>query len=282
MITNTFQHITSIGEKTEQRLWANEIFSWYDFIKSSKNVLSEKLTSKIINEISYSFDNYENQNPIYFYNKLKPKHHWRLFPDFKNTIVYLDIETTGLYKQFDEITTIVLYDGSEIKYYINGQNLDEFKKDINNYKLIISYNGKCFDIPFIEEYFKIKLDHAHIDLRYVLNKLGYKGGLKGCEKQLGLDRGNLSDIDGFFAVDLWYEYKNNHNNSALETLLSYNIEDVINLEQLMIIAYNKTVGEYNLDFLTELKSVLKPQNLFQPNIDLVNSIIEKYNSPNYW
>jgi uncharacterized protein YprB with RNaseH-like and TPR domain len=51
------------------------------------------------------------------------------------------------------------------------------------------YNGKTFDVPFIEKYFGIRMNHAHIDLRYVLKSLGYAGGLKRCEKALGLDRG---------------------------------------------------------------------------------------------
>ena len=51
-------------------------------------------------------------------------------------------------------------------------------------KGIVSYNGKSFDVPFIENYFGIQLSHAQIDLRYVLGSLGYIGGLKGCERQL--------------------------------------------------------------------------------------------------
>lgn len=44
------------------------------------------------------------------------------------------------------------------------------------------------------------MPHAHIDLRYVLASLGYRGGLKGCERQLGLDRQELQDVDGFFSL----------------------------------------------------------------------------------
>ena len=64
----------------------------------------------------------------------------------------------------------------------------------------MTYNGKSFDIPFIESHFGAKLTHAHIDLRYILASLGYRGGLKGCEKQLGIDRGDLKNVDGYFAV----------------------------------------------------------------------------------
>ncbi|MFO7912984.1 MAG: ribonuclease H-like domain-containing protein [Desulfotignum sp.] len=88
----------------------------------------------------------------------------------------------------NEITTIALYDGESIKYYVQGRNLDAFMDDIEKYSVIVTYNGKTFDVPFIEKYFGIRMNHAHIDLRYVLKSLGYSGGLKRCEKALGLDR----------------------------------------------------------------------------------------------
>jgi len=43
--------------------------------------------------------------------------------------------------------------------------------------------------------------------------------LKFCEKALGLDRGDLDGVDGYFAVLLWRDYQKKHNEKALETLL---------------------------------------------------------------
>ena len=157
-------------------------------------------------------------NPSYFSNLLPSNQSWRLFPEFRDSTVYLDIETTGLDRYFNDITTIALYDGHEIKTYVQGQNLDDFIEDIQKYKVIVTYNGKSFDIPFIEHYFNIRLDHAQIDLRYVLYSLGLKGGLKSVERQLGMGRGDLSDIDGFFAVLLWDEFQRTGDPKALETL----------------------------------------------------------------
>ena len=62
--------------------------------------------------------------------------------------------------------------------------------DIREYSTVVTYNGKSFDVPFIERFFRIKMHHMHIDLMYVLRSLGYKGGLKSCERQLGLERKN--------------------------------------------------------------------------------------------
>lgn len=179
----------------------------------------------------------------FFYARLCANQHWRLFPYFKDSVAYVDIETTGLSSHSDYITTIALYDGRQVYYYINGQNLDDFVDDINKYQMIITYNGKTFDVPFVQNYFGINLRQAHIDLRYILASLGFSGGLKECERKLGLDRGELRDMDGFIAVLLWNEYQRSKNQAALETLLAYNIEDVLNLEILMSMSFNFKIAK---------------------------------------
>ena len=138
----------------------------------------------------------------------------------------------------ESITTIALYDGRSVFHYVNGYDLDDFKRRIPQYDVLVTYNGKCFDVPFIERYFSIKLNQAHIDLRYVLGGLGFTGSLRTCEKNLGIGRGELEGIDGFFGVLLWEDYKRNHNDRTLETLLAYNVADVLNLEKLLTMAYN--------------------------------------------
>jgi len=67
--------------------------------------------------------------------------------------------------------------------------------------------------------------------------------LKQIERRIGIDRGELRDVDGFFAVSLWHEYKRRKSEAALETLLAYNCADVLNLEHLMVFAYNRNVRE---------------------------------------
>ncbi|MEW6128714.1 MAG: ribonuclease H-like domain-containing protein [Acidobacteriota bacterium] len=242
MLKNTFRHLPNCSAAKEQKLWAAGITSWEALLQSDPQKLSRQHGTLYAQSIEESFKQLEYNNPNYFADLLSSKEHWRFFPDFRHSIAYLDIETTGL-NYGDTITTIALYDGSRIFYYIKGENLNDFMRDIERYSLIVTYNGKCFDVPFIERYFKIKIPHAHIDLMYVLRSLGYRGGLKGCERQLGLQRGELDGVDGFFAVLLWKDYQKNKNPKSLETLLAYNIQDVVNLETLLTIAYNKKISE---------------------------------------
>jgi len=272
MLTNSFIHIQSIGAITEQRLWESGIRDW-DSISSDNSVpISPGRKHFLINGIEESQKHLANRNPAYFSNLLSSNQSWRLFPEFRDSTAYLDIETTGLDRQYNKITTIALYDGRAIKTYVQGQNLDDFIEDIQKYKVIVSYNGKSFDVPFIENYFNIRLDHAHIDLRYILQSLGFKGGLKGCERQLGMDRGDLKDIDGFFAVLLWDEYQRTGDQKALDTLLAYNIQDTINMENLMVTAYNmklKGTPFYEKLLMTESTT---PANPFNADLEAVDKI----------
>ena len=72
------------------------------------------------------------------------------------------------------------------------------------------------------------------------------GGLKSCERQLGLERPGLEEIDGYLAVLLWRDYRRRHDPRTLETLLAYNAQDTLVLEALMVEAYNRKLdGSYD-------------------------------------
>ncbi len=272
MLNNTFIHIPGIGTKTEERLWDSGIIDWDSFKEPYPIKLSQNKTDHIERFIQESREHFEKGDPKYIENLLPANQHWRMFPEFRDSTVYLDIETTGLKMWGFEITTISLYDGNTISYYVNGQNLDKFTHDIQRYKVIVTYNGKSFDIPFIESHFHIKLPHAHIDLRYILASLGYKGGLKGCEKQLGLDRGDLEGVDGYFAVLLWHDYIQDKHQKALETLLDYNIQDTVNLETLMVLAYNMKLKDTPFYQTHQLREPPQPDVPFEADRKTVERI----------
>ena len=272
MLQNTFCHISGIGLKTEKSIWEKGIYSWTDFASRQSEKKLAPRQQMAGNIIAESFNHLADKNPNYFEARLPSHQHWRMFPEFRTHTAYLDIETTGLDTDSNEITTIALYDGHQVRYYVNGRNLEAFQDDILNYKVLVTFNGKCFDVPFLERYFNMQLDHAQIDLRYVLKSLGFKGGLKKCEARLGIDRGNLSGVDGYFAVLLWADYINNKNTRALETLLAYNIEDVVNLETLMVMAYNMNIKDTPFFPELEIALPLLPKIPFQPDLETIDRI----------
>ncbi len=150
MLKNTFCHIPGIGEASEKKLWTAGLDSWDACSALDEIRLSEKKKESVKKYINESERKLQEGNAKFFAHLLPPNSHWRLFPEFRNAIAYLDIETTGLETWDNTITTIALYDGKSISYYVQGENLEEFERDIDKYQAIVTYNGKCFDVPFIE------------------------------------------------------------------------------------------------------------------------------------
>ncbi|MCF8090366.1 MAG: ribonuclease H-like domain-containing protein [Desulfotignum sp.] len=275
MLTNSFIHIPGVGAVTEKRLWTAGLLDWHQVDAAGSCDISARSLTRIAACMAESCEHLDKNNPAYFAAHLPAGEHWRFFPQFRKTTAFIDIETTGMDMFGSEITTIALYDGESIKYYVQGQNLDAFMDDIEKYNVIVTYNGKTFDVPFIEKYFCIRMNHAHIDLRYVLKSLGYGGGLKMCEKALGLDRGDLDGVDGFFAVLLWREFAHTGNIKALETLLAYNIEDVVNLETLMVTAYNMKLKDTPFSRTHALPLPEIPDIPFKPDLSIIERIRQR-------
>jgi uncharacterized protein len=274
MLTRTFLHIAGVGKVFEKKLWAQGVLDWDAFMRHN-HPATPKIAAikKALRDSAVALDSGDHR---FFSASLPGSEHWRLFKAFSGKAAYVDIETTGLSPDYCEITTIALYDGRDIKYYINGKNLNAFVRDIKHYELLVTFNGKSFDVPFIQRYFNIALSHSHIDLRYVLASLGFSGGLKACEKSFGLSRNELDGVDGFMAVHLWSEYKKG-TASALRTLLAYNIEDVVNLEYLMHEAYSLKARE--LGFRDEaLQAPLRPETPFKADATLISRLKARFYS----
>lgn len=248
MLQQTFLHVPGIGPATEGRLWGQGCLSWVDYLEAPAGwglpPRLQRLTDAIIKE---SCDNLALGDARYFERLMPSDEVWRLLPEFRHRTVYLDIETTGLYAGPEAITVIGLFDGEQAKAFVKGINLDDFAHEIRRYSLIVTYNGKGFDIPFLRTRYGHLLDGlSHLDLRWVLHRLGYRGGLKSIERQLGAarDRG-LAAVDGYMAVLLWQEHLRGIT-GALETLVRYNLEDVVSLKPLAELAYNMRLADLPL------------------------------------
>ena len=126
MLQNTFIHIQSIGAITEQRLWESGLRDWDAFTDDISIPFSGNRKYLLQKGIEESRQHLYQNNPVYFAKCLPANQSWRFFPEFRNSLVYLDIETTGLDRHYHSITTIALYDGHEIKTYVQGQNLEDF------------------------------------------------------------------------------------------------------------------------------------------------------------
>ena len=173
--------------------------------------------------------------------------------------LFLDIETTGLSLYYDAITLIGTFDGYNIKIFLRDNNLRDIIDYLRNYEIIVTFNGKLFDIPFIQKEFPdIKIPPIHIDLRFLLRSLGLTGSLKDIEKNVGIGREkDIQEINGREAAVLWTKFVKG-DDGALKKLLLYNIYDTVNLEKLMQFAY---ITKIKKDILSKIKNDFIQQSL---------------------
>lgn len=151
---------------------------------------------------------------------------------------YLDIETTGLSFVSSDITVIGIYlcDGTEssvVQLYGRQVTAENLLRALKNVQKIYTYNGRRFDLPFINWFLGIDLESnfKHEDLMYRCWECNLKGGLKAVERQLGIDRESRG-VNGFYAVWLWNKYIEENDEDALQQLLQYNRDDIVNLRAL--------------------------------------------------
>ena len=215
MLRHTFCHLPGIAAATEQRLWSAGLTTWDHALvgEGARKTPGRRLPADDLRE---SVRRHDLGDAAWFDARLPTAQAWRLFGDFREKCAYLDIETTGM-EANDVVTTIALYDGRTVRTYVRGRNLDAFVADVRAYRLLVTYNGKSFDLPFLRRCLGCTLDHAHIDLRYALAGLGVRGGLKSCERQLGVTRPGLEGVDGFMAVLLWRDYQRRKDQRILDT-----------------------------------------------------------------
>jgi len=155
------------------------------------------------------------------------------FPD-----AYLDIETTGLYPHESRITVIGIYfcngdDGRLVQLYDSSLSCENLLDIMKGTEHMFTYNGSRFDIPFIRARLgpDLGLLHLHTDLMYKCWDHNLRGGFKRVLQHLGISR-ETEGLNGMDAIWLWQRYKQSNDRDALDLLLRYNRDDIVNLRQL--------------------------------------------------
>ncbi|HIJ60457.1 MAG TPA: ribonuclease H-like domain-containing protein [Nitrospirae bacterium] len=242
MIRNSFSIIRGIGERLERRIWQSGIYTWDDFIRACElDFIPLDMKIRYDMELLELMKLLEDSNVRHLCRVIKRREHWRLYDVLREDALCLDIETTGLSPEAGGYVTVVgLYDCKEYISLVRGFELDSkrLKNIISNYKCLITYNGLCFDIPFLRKTFpEVFFELPHFDLSQSARRLGIKGGLKDLERHFHINRNHrLTGMNGYDAVRLWEQWKSG-SEEALNLLIEYNKADTINLKKLADMIY---------------------------------------------
>jgi hypothetical protein len=229
-VENSFVPVRGVGETTERRLWQRGVRTWADF---DGTVPGPAPADRVYEFIDTATDRLDAGDTRYFAEVLPAGCEWRLYENFRAETCFLDIETTGLDRYDDEVTVVSCHRDGRTETLVRGRDLtgDRLGRELADASLLVTFNGKRFDVPFLEDAFGLDVEVPHIDLLYPCRRLDLTGGLKTVEREVGIDR-DRPDLSGRDAVRLWREYERG-DEGALETLVSYNRDDTENMRQLL-------------------------------------------------
>lgn len=181
------------------------------------------------------------------------------FPAFFNmffagkSFAVLDIETTGLSPNFSAVILIglVIFDGKEtrLEQFFAETPAEEKEiialanKSLEDVDYVVTYNGKLFDIPFLNkrsEKYGIKFRAlCNLDLFMIMKhysdlpKLLGSMSQKSLEVFAGLSTDRSDKISGKESVELYSQYQTTGSKDMLSQILLHNSDDIKQLFQLV-------------------------------------------------
>jgi uncharacterized protein YprB with RNaseH-like and TPR domain len=243
MIRNTFTLLPGVGPTRESALWRSGVRNWDEFLTERRiKGISDGRKQRMDSELILAHEMLREGASAFFADRIRRREHWRCFKELGSSIAYLDIETTGL-SRYAPITVVGISDGKRTHALIKGRNLthSNLRAILSSATLIVTFNGSSFDLPILEHSYPGAIPRIpHMDLRVALRRLGYVGGLKNIEREIGLERDRRVEyMTGQDAVYLWKLWERKGNANALDLLVEYNSCDCLNMKPLAELAYRE-------------------------------------------
>ena len=225
----------------------------------------------------------------------------------KKNICFLDIETTGLSRKYNQIYLIgmVYFDENNKNWCLKQifanntdqekQILEKLNNIINQFDLIVTYNGISFDLPFIHHRCKKHSIHSKIldmnnfDIyREIKNHSSYiqleNLRLKTVEEKLGIYRED--EYSGKDCINFYYQYMKNKDEVLKNRILKHNYDDLYYLMDIMKIFdhirdIKSTVVDYNGKIINiEIKDIIASEDILK--ISCTTSTADDYVNAIYY
>ena len=227
--------LSGVGALTERRLWDDGVGTLQDFASSGRlRGFSPERKRALDGEAVRALAAHRLGEADLLASLLPHAEAWRLYARFHRDAAFLDIETTGM-SRYSAVTVVGVHrPGRPFQALVRREGLSaaSITQALEGAKLLVTFNGAGFDVPFIRGAFPAaKLPPAHLDVLACARRLGWRGGLKAIERSLGLARDlETRVLAGNDAVRLWRTYERTGSTNALRLLVAYNRADCENLE----------------------------------------------------
>ncbi len=233
LIKSTFCHLPGISLDGEMSLWRKGIKTWDDLLCDGAVHWNDEYYHKVLHVIKESNQALKSKDIDFFFKVMPESELYRLYPDFKDSFYFLDIETEGLHEDA-EITCFSILHKKKMNSFLISDGFMQAENELHKIKVILTFNGTDFDIPRLQRKFPDFSPPYHIDLMQTLRDNGFSGGLKDLTKRFGWNSKNDEVIlNGAEAAKFYEEYKSTGNKTLIEELVSYNKEDVFMLQFLV-------------------------------------------------
>jgi len=170
-----------------------------------------------------------------------------------NKTIFLDTETTGLAGGAGTYIFLVgvgYFEGDQFcvrQYFMRDYNeeralLSALNDLLSNFKAVVTYNGKTFDLPLMESRYimsgmKMGLENPyHFDLLYPARRL-WKRRLESCSLST-VEREILKvirddDVPGYLIPEIYFGYLRTKDARALKQVFEHNLQDILSLVALV-------------------------------------------------
>lgn len=165
-------------------------------------------------------------------------------------ILFLDIETCGLSAAPLFLIGAAYFTGEDFAilqlftrdYHEERPLLSFFNRLYSQYDLLVTFNGKAFDLPFIisrghENRVRIPCDIPHIDLLHEVRRL-WQYRMPNCKLQTVerhiFDRKRVGDIPGSDIPQVYREFVKTGNAAQIKDILEHNVLDIITMVDIVM------------------------------------------------
>src|SRR5580658_8290763 len=140
MLRSTFCHLTGIGPVSEGALWRAGCRSWGDLQegRGTRGLPAERLRLWR-RELERSEAALAARDPGFFSRRLSSGEAWRIAPEFRKEIAYLDIETTGLSPYEGIVTVVAVHGGGRTQTFVADDNLEELPACLGRFGILVTF-----------------------------------------------------------------------------------------------------------------------------------------------
>lgn len=201
--------------------------------------------------------------------------------------LFFDIETTGFSPRTTQVYLIGCVYFKDDKWQSRQwfaadlesetEILIDFFNFMNNYKVLIHFNGDGFDIPYLKERLEIKKIECNISNPESIDLFKT---VSQCKKYLKLENYKQKTVETFFdivredkysggeLINVFFNYQKNHDSESFELLILHNLDDIKGMTALLpVISYKKLI-----DGVFSFESVTRNENELIFNCQLHNEL----------